>query len=72
VVCPHSCTGLYRYGDKEALPYSPTIPRLVGKRRYFSGETPYLFSMPITKRQKQSGKNGGGEGKVFLSELIVN
>ncbi|MDA8797830.1 hypothetical protein N9N64_00810 [Alphaproteobacteria bacterium] len=26
-----------------------------------SGETRDLFSIPITRRQKKSGKNGGGE-----------
>ena len=36
-----------------------------------SGETRDLFSMPITKRQKKSGKNGGGEGIVFSSGLFV-
>jgi len=29
-----------------------------------SGETRDLFSIPITKRQKKSGENGGGEGII--------
>jgi hypothetical protein len=32
-----------------------------------SGETRDLFSIPITKREKKSGKNGGGE--VCLTEV---